>query len=439
MSPVPAQLTLSAFLHPAGQPLAARGPDAHRAGSFDHYRKLAAVAERGLFDFLFLPDAEGVRPHDDAVISHASKGFADQFEPFTLLSALSTCTEHIGLVATASTSFNEPYHVARKLASLDRLSAGRAGWHVTVAQENFELENFGPAWTFSRSTRFARAAEFIDVVTGLWRGTQRRRQADEAALVPIDAEPARAVALHHRGQHFSVRGPLNISRTPQARPVVATAVSSGATQALALRSADIVFTPQSSLLEACDFYADFKARVQALGRDPAHVRILPDVFAVVGRSEAEARERFEQLQPSLDGADGLALLARCLDANRRGYPLDGPLPPVQDADPGGRLALVAPATYAQMTIREIYLRIAGSRGHWTLVGTPASIADELELWFRERGADGFNLVPPNLPDGLNDFVDLVVPELQRRGLFRTHYTGATLRDHLGLPKEVGER
>jgi FMN-dependent oxidoreductase (nitrilotriacetate monooxygenase family) len=433
VSPVRAQLTLSAFLHPAGQPAAAWHPDAHRSGGFDHYRKLATIAEKGLFDFLFLSDAEGVRPHDEEVISHASKGFADQFEPFTLLSALSTCTERIGLVATASTSFHEPYHVARKLASLDRLSAGRAGWHVTVAQETFEIENFGPGSILSRSARFARAAEFIDVVTGLWRGEPPPPYPDEAAIIPPGAGPSQRVALHHQGPHFSVRGPLNISRTPQARPVVATAVSSGATQALALRSADIVFTPQSSLLEARDFYADFKARAQALGRDPAHVRILPDVFAVVGGSESEARERYEQLQPAFEGGDSLALLSRCLDANRRGFALDGPLPPLADVDGGDMPTLVEQASYAHMTIREIYLRIAGARGHWTLVGTPRSIADELESWFREGAADGFNLVPPALPDSLGDFVELVVPELQRRGLFRTQYTGATLRDHLGLP------
>lgn len=436
MSPVPAQLTLSAFLYPAGHHLTARRQGARRTGSFDHYRKLATIAEKGLFDFLFLSDADGVRPHDEEVLGHASKGFVDQFEPFTLLSALAACTERIGLVATASTSFNEPYRIARKLASLDHLSGGRAGWHVTVAQESFEIENFGQAWAMSRSARFTRAAEFVDVVTGLWGGAPPPLKQND--LFAVSAHEPGRVALHHHGQHFSVRGPLNISRTPQVRPVLATAVSSGAAQALALRIADIVFTQQSSLSEACDFYADFKTRARAVGRDPAHVRILPDVFAVVGRSEAEARERYESLQPGLDNTDTLALLSRCLDANRRGYPLDGPLPPLADVDAaaGDVQAMVEQDPYARMTIRDIYLRIAGTRGHWTLVGTPRVIADALEQWFHEKAADGFNLVPPDLTDSLGDFVDLVVPELQRRGLFRTRYTGATLRDHLGLPQGV---
>jgi alkanesulfonate monooxygenase len=203
--------------------------------------------------------------------------------------------------------------------------------------------------------------------------------------------------------------------------------------------ADVVFTPQSSLPEACDFYADFKSRARALGRDSRHIRILPDVFAVVGRSEAEARERFESLQPAIDPAASLALMSYCLDANRRGYPLDGPLPDHTDPEAAGygTHALAEQARRGQMTIREMFLWLAGARGHWTLVGTPKSIADALEQWFREKAADGFNLVPPDLPDSLNDFVELVVPELQRRGLFRTRYTGSTLRDHLGLPERVG--
>lgn len=445
MNPAFPQLTLSAFLYPAGQHVTARLRNASGLDSFAHYRQLAQVAERGLFDFLFLSDSAGVRPHDEEILGHDSKGFACQFEPFTLLGALAACTQHIGLIATASTSFNEPYHIARKISSLDHLSAGRAGWNVAIGQEGFEVDNFGQAWGMSRAARYTRASEFVDVVTGLWNGASPslRRSEDLPALrsrssrPPLPyAGPERRVALAHQGEHFSVRGPLNISRSPQARPVLAKSVRSGAAQAFALRVADIVFTSQSSLCEARDFYSCFKSQALAMGRDPAHIRILPDVFAVVGRTEAEARERFESLQPRIDSADSLVLLSYCLDANRRGYPLDGPLPPADDlADmPVGAQALVEQARSGQMTIRDTYLWIAGARGHWTLVGTPCAIADALEQWFRENAADGFNLIPPDLPDSLGDFVDLVVPELQRRGLFRKRYAGTTLRDHLGLPQ-----
>ncbi|QEI04521.1 NtaA/DmoA family FMN-dependent monooxygenase [Pigmentiphaga aceris] len=436
MSTVHPQLTLSAFLYPVGQHITATQRDAGRSSDFEHYRQLAATAEKGLFDFLFLSDAHGVRPHDEEIFGHHSKGFATQFEPFTLLSALAACTERIGLVATASTSFNEPYHVARKVASLDHLSAGRAGWNVTVAQEAFEIDNFGDARGLTRAMRDARASEFVDVVTGLWNGASPlRHRGDGAPSLPYTG-PERRAALDHRGTHFSVRGPLNISRPPQARPVLAKGVASGAAYALALRVADIVFTPQSVLSEARDFYTDFKDQARELGRDPGHIRILPDVFAVVGRTEAEARARFASLQPPVDSADSVSLLAYCLDANRRGYPLDGPLPPASDPDglSSSAHALAEQARLDQMTIRETYLWIAGARGHWTLVGTPMAIADALEQWFRDKAADGFNLVPPDLPDSLGDFVELVVPELQRRGLFRTRYTGTTLRDHLGLPQ-----
>lgn len=436
VSTVHPQLALSAFLYPAGQHITAPYRDTGRSSDFEHYRRLAAIAEKGLFDFLFMSDADGVRPHDEEILGHASKGFAAQFEPFTLLSALATCTERIGLVATASTSFNEPYHVARKLASLDHLSAGRAGWNVTVTQENFEIDNFGETHGLSRAVRYGRASEFVDVVTGLWNGASPPRLRGDGDLSQPYAGPERRAALDHHGKHFSVRGPLNISRPPQARPVLAQGVASGAAYAMALRVADIVFTPQSVLSEARDFYADFKGQACALGRNPDHIRILPDVFAVVGRTESDARARFASLHAPIESADSVALLGYCLDANRRGYPLDGPLPPSSDPHGPrcGAHALADQARDRQMTIRETYLWIAGTRGHWTLVGTPTSIADALEHWFRDKAADGFNLVPPDLPDSLGDFVDLVVPELQRRGVFRTRYTGTTLRDHLGLPR-----
>jgi len=436
VSTVHPQLALSAFLYPAGQHITAPHRDTGHSSDFERYRRLAAIAEKGLFDFLFLSDADGVRPHDEEILGHASKGFATQFEPFTLLSALAACTERIGLVATASTSFNEPYQVARRLASLDHLSAGRAGWNVTVTQETFEIDNFGEGRGLSRAARYARASEFVDVVTGLWNGASPLRHRGDGEAMLSYAGPERRVALDHQGKHFSVRGPLNISRPPQARPVLAQGVASGAAYAMALRVADIVFTSQSVLSEACDFYADFKERARGLGRNPDQIRILPDVFAIVGRTESDARARLASLHAPIESADSVALLGYCLDANRRGYPLDGPLPPSSDpqAPHCSAHALADQARKRQMTIRETYLWIAGARGHWTLVGTPTSIADALEHWFRDKAADGFNLVPPDLPDGLGDFVELVVPELQRRGLFRTRYTGTTLRDHLGLPQ-----
>jgi N-acetyl-S-(2-succino)cysteine monooxygenase len=432
------RMRLGAFLYPAGHHVAAwRMPDApaDATTNLGHLAAFARTAERAKFDLLFLADGVAALTANLDALKRTDE-WATGFEPLTLLSALSTVTERIGLVATVSTTFNEPYNLARKFASLDLLSGGRAGWNLVTSTNPLEADNFGDVAGFAHQDRYGRAEEFVDVVLGLWGSWD-----DDAFLRDKSAslyfDPDRLRALHHRGRHFRVRGPLTVPRSPQGHPVVVQAGSSEAGKELAARTAEVVFTAQRTLEEARAFYADLKGRLARHGRGDDELLVMPGVFPVVGRSEAEAREKFEALQSRLHPDVGLELLARYAGGlDLSGHPLDGPFPELPETEGGkSRQRLIVDlARRENLTIRQVYEGIAGARGHWQLVGTPERIADELEERFVKRGADGFNVMPPTVPGGLDDFVELVLPELRRRGLFRAEYEGRTLRDHLGLAR-----
>ncbi|MDB5776058.1 MAG: nitrilotriacetate monooxygenase [Herbaspirillum sp.] len=432
------QLKLGAFLQATGHHIAGwRHPQAQpdAGANIAHYRRIAQTAEQAKFDMLFLADGVAIRSHDADTLHRTARGAS--FEPLTLLSSLSAVTERIGLVATVSTTYNEPYHVARKFASLDHLSAGRAGWNVVTSWSESEAHNFNLERHPEHAARYDRAEEFVDVVRGLWDSWE-----DDAFLFDKNEgshfDPAKLHALNHRGKHFSVSGPLNVARPVQGHPVIVQAGSSETGQELAARTAEVIFTAQQSLADAQHFYKNLKSRLAKYGRDPDQLKVMPGVSPVVGRSEAEALEKFEELQSLIHPSVGLSLLSQHLGGiDLSQYPLDGPLPDNLQEPNGAksRFQLVtALARKEKLTIRQLYLRLATARGHWSIHGTPASIVDRLEEWFRNDAADGFNIMPPTLPGGLDDFVALVLPELRRRGLFRTEYEGLTLRENLGLAR-----
>jgi len=433
------KLKLGAFLYPTGHHVAAwRHPQAQAdAGvNFRHYVKLAKTAEAAKFDLVFMADSVAVRGTDVEVLSRGALRYVAQFEPLTLLTALSAVTSNLGFVATASTTYNEPFHLARAFASLDQISGGRGGWNLVTSSNETEALNFGLDAHPAHADRYERAREFAAVVEGLWDSWE-----DDAFLRDKDSglyfDRDKLHVLHHRGKHFQVKGPLNVARSPQGRPVVVQAGSSEAGKQLAAESAEVIFTAQQTLGEAQAFYADVKGRLAQHGRAPDDLKIMPGVFPVVGRTEAEAREKYEEIQSLIHPAVGLSLLSHMTGGlDLSSYDLDGPLPvkalPVTEGGKSRQALLIELATRENLSIRQLYLRIAGARGHWTLIGTPEQIVDQLEERFQTYGADGFNVMPPHLPVGLDDFVALVIPELRRRGLFREEYEGRTLRENLGL-------
>lgn len=430
------QIKLGAFLMATGHHVAAwRHPEvpANAGLDFKHYKHLAQVAEAAKFDAIFIADSIAAATGDLA--SHMAR--SDYFEPLTLLSALSAVTEHIGLIATATTTYNEPYHVARKFASLDHLSSGRAGWNLVTSDAAAEALNFGRDSHVGHAERYARAREFHQVVTGLWDSWE-----DDAFIRDKASgqyyDPTKLHVLDHHGEHFKVKGPLNVARSPQGRPVVVQAGASPVGLELAAETAEVVFTAQTSLAAAQTFYRDLKSRMARFGRDPDALKIMPGVFVVVGDSTAQAVEKFEQFQELVEPEVGVALLGRMLgNFDLSGYPLDQPLPelPLTDSGQQSRQQLLTQLSRDEnLTLAQLGRKIAGGRGHYSLIGTASDIADQMQAWFERRGADGFNILVPHLPGGLEDVAQHVIPELQRRGLFRHDYTGTTLRDHLGLAR-----
>ncbi|UZS72485.1 LLM class flavin-dependent oxidoreductase [Pseudomonas syringae] len=436
MSTTARQMKLGAFLMDTGHHVAAwRHPNvpADAGLDFKHYRHVARVAEAAKFDALFVADSVAAATGD--IASRMAR--SDHFEPLTLLSALSAVTEHIGLIATATTTYNEPYHVARKFASLDHLSGGRAGWNLVTSDAAAEAQNFGRAEHVGHAERYSRAREFHQVVTGLWDSwADDAFTRDKASGEYYD--PGRLHVLNHQGEHFSVKGPLNVARSPQGQPVVVQAGSSEVGRDLAAQTAEVVFTAQTSLASAQAFYADLKGRLSAYGRAVDSLKIMPGVFIVVAETEALAKAKFESFQELVEPQVGVALLGRMLgNFDLSGYPLDGPLPELPLTDSGQRSRqklLTELADQENLTLAQLGRRIAGGRGHYSLIGTPEQIADELQRWFEQGAADGFNVLVPHLPGGLEDVARLLVPELQRRGLFRTEYEGTTLRENLGLQR-----
>jgi alkanesulfonate monooxygenase len=443
MSTKKKQLRLGAFLPGSGHHVASwRHPNAQADGglNFQHYKQIAQTAERGKFDMIFLADGVTVRDRDQTPEQLSRSGKVVQFEPLTLLSALSVVTEHIGFVATVSTTYNEPYHLARKFASLDHLSGGRAGWNLVTSATHSEAKNFNQERHMDHTPRYQRAREFVEVVTKLWDSW------DDDAFVRdketgVYFEPDKLHVPNHKGEHFSVRGPLNVARPIQGYPVLVQAGSSEDGKNLAAQTAEVIFTAQQTLADAQAFYADVKGRLAQFGRHPDQLKIMPGVFPIIGRTEQEARDKFEQLQELIHPQVGLSLLGGFLgNIDLSVYPLDGPLPDLAQTElhQSRQQLMIDLAWRENLTIRQLYLRIAGARGHRQILGTPEQIADQLEDWFVNGGADGFNIMPPYLPGGLDEFVELVVPELQRRGLFRTEYEGRTLRENLGLTRPLNQ-
>jgi alkanesulfonate monooxygenase len=414
-------------------PAAWRHPSTPPGGNMElgHYINVTRTAERGLFDMVFLADGVGIRAYDEpaGALSHMSNNV--QFEPLTLLSALAMVTTHVGLVATASTTYNEPYHVARKFASLDHISGGRAGWNVVTSRTEMEAQNFNLAESPSYDQRYDRAIEFVDVVRGLWESW------DDDAFIRdqasgVNYDPSRMHLLNHKGKHFAVRGPLNIARTPQGHPVIVQAGASEQGRELAAATADVIYAASQTIEEAKNYYASVKGRMAKYGRHPDELKIMPGLLAVTGESEQEAQDKYGVLQELIDPLVGLALLSGSM-GDLTGYPLDGPVPRLADWRMRSRGQLFYDrAVRDNLTIRQLYMAVAAGNGHRQAIGTPSQIADMMEDWFTGEAADGFNVLATHMPAGLADFVDLVVPELQRRGLYRTQYQGSTLRDHLGI-------
>eukprot|EP01136_Pigoraptor_vietnamica_P022464 Opistho-1_new@73646 len=425
------QLHLGAFLMESGHHVAAwRDPAVPPRAGLDLalYQRVARTAERACFDALFLADSVAADEGPGAERMSRSA----RFEPLTLLAALAASTERIGLIATVTSSYNEPYQVARKFASLEHLSGGRAGWNLVTSDNAAEAGNFGRAEHLGHADRYARAAEFLAVVQALWDSWEDEAFVNDKAS-GLHYRPEQRHALEHQGAHFAVRGPLNVARSPQGQPVIVQAGSSEAGRALAAASAELVFTAQPTLAAAQAFYADLKYRTAAAGRDPAALKVMPGVFAIVGESRAEAEDRQAALQALVHPQAGVALVSRMIgNFDLSAYPLDEPLPELPETQTGQRSRqqlLSSLARDGQLTLRQLANKIAGGRGHLSLVGTASDIADELQAWFEGGAADGFNVMPHTLPEGLDAFCRRVVPELQRRGLFRKAYEGQTLRGH----------
>jgi alkanesulfonate monooxygenase len=432
------KMRLGAFFNPTGHHVASwRHPRAQAdAGiNFQHYVEITRTAERGLFDMVFLADNVGVRrAHKDALSRSAQ--YIANFEPLTLLSALSAVTDRIGLACTMSTSYHEPFHIARKMASLDHLSGGRAGWNVVTSASQMEAENFGRDKPYSHADRYRRAHESVEIVRALWDSWD-----DDAFMRDKETgsffDPDKLHALNHKGEFFTVKGPLNVPRSPQGYPVLIQAGASEDGMDLAASIADVVFSPHLTLDTARAYYKELKETAQKkFGRDPDSIKVLPGVSAIIGRSEAEATEEYDRLQALIHPIVAREILSLVLSGfDLAPYDMDGPLPDIPVPADGSQSHFKSTMDLARrenLTIRQLAMRVAGARGKSVIKGSPESVADQLEVWFQNRAADGFNVMPAYLPGGLDDFVDMVVPELQRRGLFRTAYEGRTLRDNLGL-------
>lgn len=406
-------------------------PDANF--NIGHLRRLIQTLEAAKFDAFFMADHMAVlnMPIDALKRSHT----VTSFEPFTLLSALSQVTERIGLVATASTTFDSPYHIARRFASLDHLSNGRAGWNIVTTSNPDAALNFGMDEHMEHDERYARAREFYDVVTGLWDSF-----ADDAFVRDVEHgvyfDPARMHMLGHKGKYLSVRGPLNIARPVQGWPVIVQAGASDSGRQLAAEVAELIFSGVNNLADARRFYADVKRRAEQAGRNRDHVKILPGCFVVVGESMEQAREKKALLDSRVHPDSGIGTLSSQLGHDVSKVDLDGPLPeiPETNASKSGRQKLIDMARRENLTVRQLAQRVGGSFGSLEMVGTAQSITDQMQEWLETGGSDGFNVLFPWLPGGLDDFCTKVVPELQRRGIFRTEYEGATLRENLGLPR-----
>ncbi|MFL6172892.1 MAG: LLM class flavin-dependent oxidoreductase [Marmoricola sp.] len=429
------KLHLNAFLMEAGHHEAAwRLPESDPNADFDlaHWIRLARIAEDAKFDSLFLADG----PVLQGTGEFRTPG---QLEPLTLLTALAAATERIGLIATVSTTYNSPYNLARRLASVDHVSAGRAGWNIVTSATSEEAANFGLDERPLHADRYERADEFLDVVTKLWDSW-----GEDAYLGDKEsgrwADPSRIRQVEHRGKHFKVEGGLNVPRPPQGYPLLVQAGASDAGRAFAARYAEAIFTASQTLEHAQEFYGDLKKRATAAGRDPDQVIVLPGIVPIIGSTEAEAKALAHELDELRVPEYGLGGLAKVLEVERDELPLDEPLPqhvidrPRREGFVSRSELIIDFATRDGLTVRQILSRLGGGRGHNVVVGTPEQVTDTLLTWFTQGAADGFNVMGAALPSGLEAFIVHVLPGLRERGLFREEYQGTTLREHYGLPR-----
>jgi FMN-dependent oxidoreductase (nitrilotriacetate monooxygenase family) len=415
-------------------PAAWRHPDVPADGTLrvEHYVRSAQIAESGKLDMIFFADGAGLRMGDNPRGSLCRTGRdMVEMEPMTLLPALAMVTRHVGLVTTASTTYNEPFNLARKFATLDLISKGRAGWNVVASWSEHEAQNFGLETALDYDTRYARSAEFVEVVKGLWDSWEDGALVlDKATGRYFDEE--RMHVLNHQGRFFKVRGPLNVAGMLQGHPVIVQAGASEQGRELGAATAEVIYAIHNALDRAQGYYADVKARMAKYGREQDDLKIMPAFCPVVGRTRAEAQAKYDELQAMIDPLAGLGSLYGSF-GDLSGYPLDGPVPDDALGPQEHRslsVQLVERVRREKPTIRELYLR-SGLTGS-ARIGTASDIADTMQEWFEASACDGFNITPATLPGGGEDFVEMVVPELQRRGLFRTEYEGRTLRENLGL-------
>jgi len=429
------QLKLNLFIYPGGHHEAGwryPGSEPGRALDIAYYQELARRAEAARFDALFFADGPVLADN----IRYASRF---RLEPLTWLSAIAAVTSRIGLIGTASTTYTEPYNLARQFASLDHLSGGRAGWNIVTTSAAAAAQNFGLSHHPVHAERYDRAREYLDVVGKLWDSFE-----DGAVLADAEAgvfaDSDRIHPISHVGRHFRVAGPLNLPRSPQGRPVYVQAGASDDGRSFAAQYAEAIFTAHQTLPRAREFYVDIKRQARALGRNPDHIQILPGISPFIGSTEAEARQLEQAFNDLIQPEYSLGQLHRMIGIDLSGHDLDAPFP--RDLIPADSALEVASRFQVVLdiidrekpTLRQLIQRLAGARGHQVVVGAPEQVADAMQSWFENGAADGFNVMPPWLTGGFDVFVAEVLPILRRRGLFREDYVGMTLRDHFGLPR-----
>ena len=434
MGGMSSEMKLGMFYWPCGHHIAAwRHPDSipNSGSNLPHIIELAQLAERGLFDMFFMADSVSFWRGELDAMTHDSYG--TWIEPFTLMGALAQHTTNLGVVCTATTTYDQPYSLARRFASLDLVSGGRAGWNLVTSGNRAEADSFGLAEHLEKAQRYKRAREFAHVVRGLWNswgeGVFIRNQG-----TGIFFDKDKLQILDHEGEFFSVKGPINVPPSPQGEPVMVQAGASDDGRELAAETAEVIFGAQQTFAGAQEFYADVKQRMFAYGRHPDDLKVMPGLLVCVAETHDEAVKKYDQLQELIDPVTGLQLLSKRLDYDLSGFPIDGPLPDIpRNKTSSTRVDLFIEIAHREnLTIKDLYRRVAGARGHYEIIGSPIEVVDMMEHWVVDGACDGFNIMPPVFPSSLHEFVDLVIPELQRRGLFRTSYSGTTLRENLGL-------